>query len=287
MIGSMSSSLSLAQRTASKARVTMDTMSRQIATGQKVSSAKDDGAAWTRAAGLRGQLVATEALRNNVSMFKAVLGANTAGTESRMMIHGSMLSNATAAMDSSLSASARAALQAEQSIPSPSQSLIASASHGMNSSTGSSFWFNSRDVDNRIDFVASETGAAEIFQGIGHPNWIPGSITDLSTVATAGVARQALSETLDMQRGRLSYWSAVDRRLDRLDQSLASKAQSIETMIGSLTDADLGKASTARANAETRQQLALSTISQAISAYGSYANGLLGNVARTQRGVMA
>jgi flagellin-like hook-associated protein FlgL len=157
----------------------------------------------------------------------------------------------------------------------------------MTSSTGTPFWFNSRDVDNRIDFVTSESGGTETFQGIGHPNWIPGSITDLSTAATAGIARQALSETLEMQRGRLTYWSGVDRRLDRHDQSLVVKAQSLETMIGSLTDADLGKVSTARDQAETRQQLALDIIKSALAAYGNYASGLLGNVQRTQRGVMA
>jgi hypothetical protein len=57
MIGPMSSSLALAQRTATKARATMDTMSRQIATGQKVASVKDDGATWTRAAALKSDVV--------------------------------------------------------------------------------------------------------------------------------------------------------------------------------------------------------------------------------------
>jgi hypothetical protein len=55
MIGPMSSSLALAQRTATKARATMDDMTRQIATGQKVASVKDDGAAWTRANALKSQ----------------------------------------------------------------------------------------------------------------------------------------------------------------------------------------------------------------------------------------
>jgi flagellin-like hook-associated protein FlgL len=45
MIGGLTSSLSLAQRTASKASATMDDMTRQIATGQRVSSVKDNGAA--------------------------------------------------------------------------------------------------------------------------------------------------------------------------------------------------------------------------------------------------
>ena len=61
----------------------------------------------------------------------------------------------------------------------------------------------------------------------------------------------------------------------------------LDTAIGSLTDADLGQVSAARAQADTRQQLALDTIKTALTAYGNYAGGLLGNVQRTQRGVLA
>jgi hypothetical protein len=68
----------------------------------------------------------------------------------------------------------------------------------------------------------------------------------------------------------------IARTIDRNDRAAAS-----------LTDADLGKASAARAQSETRQQLALQTVRQALDAYGAFAGGLLGNVQRTQRGIRA
>jgi flagellin-like hook-associated protein FlgL len=54
-LGIPSSGIASAVRTAGKARATMDTMARQIATGQRVSSVKDDGAAWARANAARGE----------------------------------------------------------------------------------------------------------------------------------------------------------------------------------------------------------------------------------------
>lgn len=50
-----SSGIASSIRTASQARATMETMGRQIATGQRVSSVKDDGAARARAVQLRVQ----------------------------------------------------------------------------------------------------------------------------------------------------------------------------------------------------------------------------------------
>jgi flagellin-like hook-associated protein FlgL len=74
-----------------------------------------------------------------------------------------------------------------------------------------------------------------------------------------------------------------DRIIDRAEK----KADRLTLAAETLTEADLGKVSAARAQADTRQQLALQTIQQALTAYGNYAGGLLGNVQRTQRGVLA
>ena len=91
--------------------------------------------------------------------------------------------------------------------------------------------------------------------------------------------------------GWLGAWDAATaadlRQVDTMKSMAEAATMRLEAQIGALTDADFGKASTARANAEARQQLALSTIQRAISAYGNFAGGLLGNVQRTQRGVLA
>jgi flagellin-like hook-associated protein FlgL len=286
MIAGLSSSgIATAIRTAGRARETMDTMSRQIATGQRVSSVKDDGAAWGRAAGLRSQVTGTQALRTNLERLQMVFTVNAAATEARMEAIEPLEQNALAAMDPGLSASARAALQAAQSIPPSSAASIGAASHDQFSSSGARFTFNSLDADNQLAVLVSDAGATQTYQGSGFATAPAGSTTDLSTPATAATARQLILDSLALQRSRLAYWGSVANGLEHLESHLSRAEDRLQAGIGSLTDTDLGKASAARAQAETRQQLALSTVRQAISAYSSFATGLLGNVQRTQRAV--
>jgi flagellin len=287
MIAGLTSSLALAQRTAAKARVTMDAMSRQIATGQKVASVKDDGAAWARAAGMKGQRVATDALRANLGRLDGVLGINAAATESRMAMLAPLADQALAAMDPSLSAATRAALQAAQNIPPGSAGAIGASAHEQLSTSGAAFSFNSLDADNGLAVLIDENGTSRTFQGSGLPTAPVGSTIDLSTPATAATARGLIMDSLALQRSRLAYWGSVQTVLERHDTYLSRRQDSLDAAIGSLTDADLGKASTARAQAETRQQLALDTVRNAINAYGAFAGGLLANAQRTQRSVLA
>jgi flagellin len=287
VIGGLGSSLSLAQRTASQARATMDSMARQIATGQKVSSVKDDGAAWARAAGLRSQQVGAQALRTNLARFEAVFAVNTAATESRIASIEPLAEQALAAMDPSLSATARAALQAAQNIPAAAAASIGAAGHEQRSLSGAAFSFNSLDADNSIAVLVSDTGTTQTFQGSGLPTSPTGSTVDLSSPATAATAHQLILDSIALQRSRMTYWSAVSNGLERFDDHLARTEDRLQSAIGALTDADLGKASLGLRLAETRQQLALDTIRTAIGTYGSFANGLLGNVQRTQLGVLA
>ena len=120
---------------------------------------------------------------------------------------------------------------------------------------------------------------------------------DLSTATAAQLAD--LTTAINTYREAWQNWSTRRatmigvgtgfdlKMIDRMRDRIQRDSDRLDTALGSLGDADLGKASAARATAETRQQLAISSVRQAISAYGSYASGLLGNTQRTQRGIMA
>jgi flagellin len=289
MIGGLSSSLALAQRTATKARATMDTMARQIATGQKVSSVKDDGAAWARASAMRSQLKGNEALRTNFGYMRSVFEINRAGAEAKLDDVANRVSTAVQASDPSLSPGARSQIQLlhDAHAGGPTAS-IAFASHGQRGDTGAGFTFNNLDAVNILTVLTQQDGSGQTYAGGSGGITIPaGDIADVSTAAAAQLAVAALNAEGDRQRWRLQYWAGVGNSLDRFDSHLAVEADRLNIAIGSLTDADLGEASAARAQADTRQQLALQTIQQALSAYGNFAGGLLGNVQRTQRGVLA
>jgi flagellin len=290
MIGPMSSSLSLAQRTASKARATMDDMTRQIATGQRVSSVKDDGAAWTRANRLRSDAVASEALSSSLGRVRAgVLVAQTVG-DARTELLVEMRGIALAATNTTLSAGTRQDLQNDytqlRNAYLGDQTYTAHAGSIELNNPGGTAWgpysgtVGVADLSwiNDIDGTAS----SQIFSAaLGAPT------ADIST-ATAAAATLGSVQAVEAQLlQRVSAFAGLEREIDSDRQNLATDADRLASFAASLTEADLGKASTARAKAETRQQLALGTIQQAISAYGNFAGGLLGNVQRTQRGLVA
>jgi flagellin-like hook-associated protein FlgL len=324
MIGAMSSSLALAQHAATKARATMDTMTRQIATGQKVSSVKDDGAAWTRANGLRASGVQANALRDHVSQMESWAAVRRVGFEESQSLWHDIRAGLLSMTQPNLSASAFSALRQDV------QSLMArevaanfpTYTDGLDGLTGAALTqgaldrsylrlFNDQGSDLATGNIVAPNGTI-IAPGL---RAYAGSLIDYS--ATGGAVRTNSGGTINlvafdgqlvprldsmsdvqstigfmalaMEESKIaaSQIGQTERVLEQLDQRFARQADRAEKSAASLTDADMGKASSQLRQAESRQQLALSTIQQAISAYGNYAGGLLGNVQQTQRGLIA
>jgi flagellin len=290
MIGGLSSSLALAQRTASKARATMDDMSRQIATGQKVSSVKDDGAAWTRANRALSDAKARNALQDTLrTLATGVSVFETSATE-RLAVWDRMKAVALSATDTTLSAQARSALQAEQTELNSAQLGLSATNHDdavpMASSAGGQWSpVNTARANLNLTWVRDINGTTgtTAFSALTTIT----STTDLSSATTAQTALTNLATRTNEVRGRVADLARLDRLLNQDADIMLDQAGREEQLAASLTDADLGKASAARAQAETRQQLALDTIKTALTAYGNFAGSLLGNVQRTQRGVLA
>jgi microcystin-dependent protein len=301
MLSGLSSSLSTAMRTAGTARATMDTMTRQIATGQKVASVKDDGAVWTRAAGLKSQkaqLAGREFMTSALRVASTIQEAqNLTARESFARIRDIFVSAAGHPAGSPARAALRQAFDREietlnqATTPNgPIDSGLASWPAGWGVQTSAADPLLAGEVVFTLNGLGFGPG------GHGWTTFVDPPFTgSIASMDVANGTQEAMTEGIRYA----DYWlnshlpfhereTADDQTwLDRVERWSELEENRIDTAIGSLTDADLGKASTARANAETRQQLALQTVQQAISAYGNYASGLLGNVARTQRGIMA
>lgn len=298
--GLNNSGIASAIRTAGQARATMDTMSRQIATGQRVASVKDDGASWVRASVLRSDQVQWEDRSQTLNRVEVGLKATQATLDevrSRFDRLGELILSARTSAPGS---STRAALQAEwTTLATPSFSggtnpafdnltgfSIDALGAGYRMNTTDPFFSGTRFAAySNLDLFSQWTTMTGPVQ-LSTFNLLNATDSQLDQAATA----------VNTLRGRTGYtwlaqWDAENsadlQQVDRLkDMSEAASAR-LEGQIASLTDADLGKASAARSMAETRQQLALSTVRQAISTYGAFATGLLGNVQRTQRGITA
>jgi flagellin len=298
MIGPMSSSLALAQRTATKARATMDTMARQIATGQKVSSVKDDGAAWARANSLKGQITQGEARNLTLERIQGGLKVTEAMLTPVLEAVDRLRNLAVEAGGTAPGSTARTSLQAEwnqvvESVAHPSMVNpffeTAWVGHAYQANgIGGTLLSSSDPITNGMVVSISPTAQ-------GFYEWFAGSLPvslrgfDVANANSAQLS-DALAATAWVRSGAVE-WSRTSggqqQMLARVQDNTVKDNDRLRTALSSLTDADLGKVSTARAQAGTRQQLALQTIQQAISAYGNFAGGLLGNVQRTQRGMLA
>lgn len=295
MIGGLSSSLSLAQRTAAKARATMDDMSRQIATGQRVSSVKDDGAAWARAAALTASKVNHEARLFALDRVDAGIAAQRALNGVYMDVLEQFKSLLLSAQSHAPGSAARvrlgaswSALLASGQAYQPDNPVFASmAGYGVDASGRGVRMTGSGDP-----LLEGERWAIEPQPGI----WMGGGLDIFNIVTATATELEDTIEEVQVYLGNLGGgWAAgweqqmgADQRTSAWMRDYSNAAlDRIDSAIGSLTDADMGKASAQLRQSDAQQQLALQTIQRAISAYGSYASGLLGNVQRTQRGIIA
>jgi hypothetical protein len=287
----ISSGIASAVRTAGKARAAMDTMARQIATGQRVASVKDDGAAWARGAALRSEAIGQRTVAGSMNFVRQVIDLDLTRGDIALDQRDQARQAALKATDPSMSASERALLDAQQedyfNPTVPTASIFDSL--GIGNSLGGNWTFSNAPVNNVLRVLTSSSGTTTDFQGAaalaGFNSPVRG---DLSSAAAAAIALDNIVRVdTPFWTGRMQYWSSVSGRLERETAQINTSADRLEAAAETLTQADLGRASAARAQAETRQQLALATVRQALNAYGAYAGGLLGNVQRTQRGIMA
>ena len=288
--GFSSATFATGLRTASQARVTMDTMARQIATGQRVSSVRDDGAAWARANFARGEASASEALSSSLGQIRVGLAAAMAVGEARRDVLSELRGTALSATDPTLGASTRAELQARFTnlrqgyMTELTYAAASAAAIDLRNSTGGA-WAPFSAIVGAADLTWTQATDGTTTSQTLTP--MTGPATDLSTSAAATTTLANIQTVENQNLQRVSALAGIDWRVAADQERLSAASERLAAIAARLTDADMGKASAARAQAETRQQLALSTVRQAISTYGNFAGGLLGNVQRTQRGVLA
>jgi flagellin-like hook-associated protein FlgL len=233
-----------------------------------------------------------------MAMFGTVAANQNARTEQSNEMQQKMIDLVTSAMSYPPGSQARLAIGAEydQAYAAWSQARVADNPITGSTTVAPGVWgIRGTTNDSIINTVAIHSLDHRSWFDYGHPtidylaNGTPIGSIDVRNGSASNLSNglATLKEHLFRAAPNHNGYGNHDKRLDWARKVTIQESDRLDTAISTLTDADMGKASTARANAETRQQLALSTISQAISAYGNYANGLLGNVSRTQRGVLA
>ena len=248
----------------------LSTVQNRINTGLKVSSAKDNGAIWAIAQGQRAEIGALNAVKDSLNRGQSAVDVSLAAGESVSDLLIQLKEKALAATDTSLSTSARSALNEDfTSIRDQIATVVSNASfNGVNLLDGSA----------TAGFKALANVAGSTITINDEDMSLSGSIVTLAaseSISTSTTATAALAKV----DASIANVSASLARLGTGSKSLGThltfvgKLQdTLEAGVGNLVDADLAKESARLQSLQTKQQLGV----QALSIANSSTSMLLG-----------
>ena len=246
------------------------TVQARINTGKKVASARDNGAIWAIAQSQRAEIGALNAVKDSLQRGQSVADVAIAAGETVSDLLLQMKEKALAASDTSLSTTARTALNEDfKALRDQLGKVVSNASfNGKNLlATGAT------SVESLANAAGSSklTVRAEIMA-------LAGSIVTVAATASFNTATTALTlaGTVDTS---IANVSASLSRLGTSSKALGTHADfmtklqdSLEAGVGNLVDADLAKESARLQALQTKQQLGV----QALAIANSSASSLLG-----------
>lgn len=249
----------------------LSTVQNRISTGKTVSSAKDNGAIWAIAQGQRAEIGALNAVKDSLNRGQSALDVALSAGESVSDLLTQMKEKALAATDSSLTTSARSALNEDfKAIRDQIATVVSNAKfNGVN-------LLDNSTTTNGYKALANTTGSTIKAAG---ENLLLGG-TNVTVTATTTIGTSTLATTaLGLVNASIDKVSASLARLGTGSKSFAThlsfvgKLQdTIEAGVGNLVDADLAKESARLQSLQTKQQLGV----QALSIANSSTSILLG-----------
>lgn len=260
----------IALQNLSRTNSELGTVQNRINTGMKVSSAKDNGAIWAIAQGQRAEIGALNAVKDSLNRGQSAVDVSLAAGESVSDLLIQLKEKALAATDTSLSTSARSALNEDfTSIRDQIATVVDNASfNGVNLLDGSS--------TAGFKALANVSGATIT---INDENMsLSGSIVTLTaaeaidSVSTATAALAKVDASIDNVSASLARLGTGSKSLGTHLNFVGKLQDSLEAGVGNLVDADLAKESARLQSLQTKQQLGV----QALSIANSSTSILLG-----------
>ncbi len=239
----------------SQLRVTQN----RISTGLKVSSAKDDGAAWAIAQSQRSQVKSLDAVKDSLSRTSSAVDIAMSAGESISDLLSELKEKALEASDTSLDTTARQALNSDfTSIRDQITKALSNASfNGVNLLNGSRA---------NIAALANAQGTSRMTVAAQNLS-LGGSIVTLGASAAFASATSAanLLTTLDSSINNVSAALAKlgtsSKALDRHGEFIGKLQDSMEAGVGKLVDADMAEESVKLQSLQLKMQLAIQSLS--------------------------
>jgi len=251
----------LALQMLSKTNARLEVLQRQISTGLKVSSAKDNAAVFAIAQRMRGEMSGLSAAKGSIDRALSEVDIALAAGEAVSDLMIEMKELVVSAKDPGLDSASRKALNDEFiQLRDQIDSIVNNAN------------FNGRNVvkngGQSIQAITDSTGssanvitiAAQDLSLTGNTVNLLTPTSDISTAAGAASVQALLETSIDNVSAALSKLGAGAKRLQIQKEFTTKLSDSIEVGIGNLVDADMARVSAEYQSLIVKQQLGIQAL---------------------------
>ena len=236
----------------------LDVVQKRVSTGYRVSDAKDDGASFAVAQGLRADVKGNEAVNERLSVAKGLLAVTQEGLKGISDTIGSLRAVVVKIADASLSADELAQYKNDYT------ALIADVTkYRDQSSFGGKNLLNAAATTN---IISDASGGVIALTGISLATGLtalgaaPAAASNAITMLGDGNAT-SLSAFEKIVNDQIAAVGASMRTVENQDNFIKVLGDTINDAIGSIVDADLAKESAKLQALQIRQQLGTQTLS--------------------------
>jgi flagellin len=236
-----------------------------VSTGLKVATAKDNGAIWAVANKMRSDVRAYDRVAESADRAGAKIDLAIASGESVMELLNEMKGKALAASQPGLSASAQAQLDIDfTQLRDQVTSIVANAVYdGANMSNGTAAANGAVALGDAAGANNITIAGANI--GLGGTIVTVATTSNASTQANATTALGLVNASINNLGTQLATWGAGAKRVEMHKQFISKMQDSLNSGVGSITDADLSQESAKLSALQVKQQLGIQALSIANS----------------------
>ena len=244
----------------------LGTVQSRINTGKKVASAKDNGAIWAIAQGQRSEIGALNAVKESLQRGQSAVDVSLAAGESISDLLVQLKEKALAATDTSLSSSARDALNEDfTAIRDQITTVIENAEfNGVNLLDGS--------LTGGYQALANVEGGTITVDGedlsLSGAIVTLGASDDIGTATDAAASLSAVTTSIANVSAALARLGTGSKALGTHLTFVGKLSDALEAGVGNLVDADLAKESARLQSLQTKQQLGVQALSIANQSTG-------------------
>ncbi len=245
----------------------LNTVQNRVSTGQRVSSAVDDGGAFAVAQGLRGDVKAIDSVNSQLSQAKGAVGVALEGATSLSNTYNDLKANLVKLADDSISAAQRTQYEADfDAIIAEAENFIANSQYNGNSLLTAATTALTGGVNgSALNVVSTTSGVAYT---IGQQD-VETTLAALTAAKPANAAaatalldgtNTALNDATTATDTALSALGADSRRLDNQINFNNAVRDATESGLGAIVDADLARESANLQALQTKQQLSIQAL---------------------------